>query len=228
MLVPFHSSDQRRRCPWGQSALRGADGRLQFVCSSARRAAPLPWASGCIALVPCSQALPARPPDTGPTAPLPAGCCAFVLGVRRATPITVHLFPGWPLSSWAQLCLFHHCPLWRFPEAADSRTGASAHLHGSPTTPVFPVARRLHPGQVCSGARCTCGNMCRGSTRGDLGGVGRREEPEGCSAMSAWGSVQSASRLAVGVRLIICGCVVEWSMIVSAPGVCWARLWSQV
>lgn len=228
MLVPFHSSDQRRRCPWGQSALRGADGRLRFVCSSARRAAPLPWASGCIALVPCSQALPARPPDTGPTAPLPAGCCAFVLGVRRATPITVHLFPGWPLSSWAQLCLFHHCPLWRFPEAADSRTGASAHLHGSPTTPVFPVARRLHPGQVCSGARCTCGNMCRGSTRGDLGGVGRREEPEGCSAMSAWGSVQSASRLAVGVRLIICGCVVEWSMIVSAPGVCWARLWSQV
>lgn len=228
MLVPFHSSDQRRRCPWGQSALRGADGRLRFVCSSARRAAPLPWASGCIALVPCSQALPARPPDTGPTAPLPAGCCAFVLGVRRATPITVHLFPGWPLSSWAQLCLFHHCPLWRFLEAADSRTGASAHLHGSPTTPVFPVARRLHPGQVCSGARCTCGNMCRGSTRGDLGGVGRREEPEGCSAMSAWGSVQSASRLAVGVRLIICGCVVEWSMIVSAPGVCWARLWSQV
>lgn len=223
MLVPFHSSDQRRRCPWGQSALRGADSRLRFVCSSA-----LPWASGCIALVPCSQALSARPPDTGPAAPSPAGCCAFVLGVRRATPITVHLFPGWPLSSWAQLCLFHHCPLWWFPEAADSHTGASAHLHGSPTTPVFPVARRLHPGQVCSGARCTCGNMCRGSTQGDLGGVGRREEPEGCSAMSARGSVQSASRLAVGVRLIICGSVVEWSVIVSAPGVCWARLWSQV
>ena len=117
------------------------DGRLRFVCSSARRAAALPRASGCIAIVPCSQAFPAHPPNAGPADPTPAGCCAFVLGVRRALPITRHLFPGWPHSSWAQLCPFHHSPLWGFQEAVDSHTGALARLCGSPTIPVFPVVR---------------------------------------------------------------------------------------
>lgn len=179
------------------------------MCSSARRAAPLLWASGCIALVPCSQAPPPVPPTLGPLTPC-------LLAAEPLSVVSAELRPSLFTSSQDGLSpRGHTCVCFitllsggfrrqrtvtRVPRPVCM---ALTRLSSCPLTPLRAGVLRCqvylwehwlweHSGGLGEGAGC-----------GEAGGAGRMLGGI-CS-----GKPRSASGLAVGVGLIICGCAVE-------------------